>query len=140
VDARPFKGEIRVYVGDTHSGRIVVLDPDRNIWYMVALHAQNYGGTVIQDYRRPEVNPDVPAECIAVSKLHSSVYLTSTHSHDLYTASFKDLRNITSYVTPSIKVYTTHDRLIIISVHTTRDDGQLGNRHIYKRKYEGGLA
>ncbi|XP_027849748.2 uncharacterized protein LOC114129268 isoform X2 [Aphis gossypii] len=103
VDARPFKAEMRVYVGDTHSGRIVVLDPDRNIWYMVALHAQNYGGAVIQDYRRPEVNQEVTAECIAVSKLHSSVYLTSMRSHDLYTASFKDLRNITSYVTPSVK-------------------------------------
>ncbi|KAF0772807.1 Uncharacterized protein FWK35_00010790 [Aphis craccivora] len=103
VDARPFKAEMRVYVGGKHSGRIVVLDPDRNIWYMVALHAQNYGGAVIQDYRRPEVNQEVPAECIAVSKLQSSVYLTSTRSHELYTASFKDLRNITSYVTPSVK-------------------------------------
>ncbi|XP_025201991.1 uncharacterized protein LOC112599339 isoform X2 [Melanaphis sacchari] len=103
VDARPFKGETRVYIGDTHSGRIAVLDPDRNIWYMVALHSQNYGAAVIQDYRRPDVYPDVPAECIAVSKLQSSVYLTSTHSHDLYTASFKDLRNLTSKVTPSVK-------------------------------------
>ncbi|XP_060851578.1 uncharacterized protein LOC132929946 isoform X3 [Rhopalosiphum padi] len=104
VDARPFKGETRVYVGDALGGRIAVLDPDRNIWYMIALlHIQNYGSAVIQDYRRPEIYPDVPAECIAVSKLQSSVYLTSKRSHDLYTASFKDLRNLTSYVTPNVK-------------------------------------
>jgi hypothetical protein len=119
VDARPFKGETRVYVGDALGGRIAVLDPDRNIWYMIALlHIQNYGSAVIQDYRRPEIYQDVPAECIAVSKLQSSVYLTSKRSHDLYTASFKDLRNLTSYVTPNVKVYAP-DRLIIKPVHTT---------------------
>lgn len=108
VDARPFKGETRVYAGDARGGRITAFDPDRGVWYMVALRTQDHGpGSVIQDYRRPEVDPDVPAECIAVSKLQRSVYLTSTRSHDLYTASFKDLRNLTSYVTPSLKVYSS---------------------------------
>jgi len=108
VDARPFKGETRVYAGDARGGRIAVFDPDRSVWYMVALRAQNHGGAVIPD-QVPEVDREVPAECIAVSpvsKLQSSVYLTSTRSHHLYSASFKDLRNLTSYVTPSIKVYT----------------------------------
>ncbi|XP_015368116.1 PREDICTED: uncharacterized protein LOC107164709 [Diuraphis noxia] len=103
VDARPFKGETRVYAGDARGGRIAVYDPDRSVWYMVALRIQNRGNAVIQDYYRPEVDQEVPAECIAISKLQWSVYLTSTHSHDLYTASFKDLRNLTSYVTPSVK-------------------------------------
>lgn len=107
VDARPFKGGTRVYAGDSRGGRITVFDPDRGVWYMVALLTQDHSGAVIPDYHRPEVDhPDVPAECIAVSKLQWSVYLTSTSSHDLYTASFKDLRNLTSYVTPSLKVYT----------------------------------
>lgn len=104
VDARPFKGETRVYAGDVRGGRIAVFDPDRSVWYMVALRIQHHDNAFTQDYQRPEVDADVPAECIAVSKLQWSVYLTSTRSHDLYTASFKDLRNLTSYVTPSVKV------------------------------------
>jgi len=114
VDSRPFKGETKVYVGDARGGHITVFDPDRSVWYMVALRIQNRGRAVIQqDFYRPEVDPDVPAECIAVFKRQSSVYLTSRRSHDLYTASFKDLRNLTSYITPSIKVYYTPARLTI---------------------------
>jgi len=114
VDARPFKGETKVYVGDARGGHITVFDPDRSIWYMVALHIQNRDEAVIQqDHYGPEVDPDVPAECIAVFKRQSFVYLTSRQSHDLYTASFKDLRNLTSYITPSIKVYYTPARLTI---------------------------
>jgi len=119
VDARPFKGETRVYAGDVRGGRIAVFDPDRSVWYMVALRTHNRGGTVIQDYHRTEVDPDVPAECIAVSRRQSAVYLTSTRSHDLYTASFKDLRNLTSYVTPSVKVYTP----ACLTIYNTRPYG-----------------
>ncbi|XP_003243824.2 uncharacterized protein LOC100575968 [Acyrthosiphon pisum] len=104
VDARPFKGETKVYVGDARGGHIMVFDPDRSVWYMVALRIQNHDRAVIQqNYYGPEVDSDVPSECIAVLKRQSSVYLTSRRSHNLYTASFKDLRNLTSYITPSIK-------------------------------------
>lgn len=113
VDARPFKGETKVYVGDARGGHITVFDPNRSVWYMVALRIQNRGRAIIQNYYGPEVDQEVPAECIAVSKRRSSVYLTSRRSHDLYTASFKDLRNLTSYITPSIKVYYTPAHLSI---------------------------
>jgi len=133
VDARPFKGETKVYVGDTRGGHITVFDPDRSVWYMVALRIQNRGRAVIQDYYGPEVDPDVPAECIAIFKRQSSVYLTSRRSHDLYTASFKDLRNLTSYITPSIKVTCSPNYITLVRLATEwNTDRRKGNRDIQK--------
>lgn len=95
VDARPLKGETRVYVGNLRGGFLTVFDPDLSVWYKVTLNCVD----------REQEETDVPAECIAASKLHLSVFLTSTRSHNLYSASLKDLRNLTSYVTPSAKVW-----------------------------------
>lgn len=92
VDARPFKGETRVYVGNVRGGYLVVLDPVRSVWYMVTLN------------RPQDQDNDIPTEYVTVSKFQSLVFFTSTHSHNLYSASFKDLRNLTSYIIPSVKV------------------------------------
>lgn len=98
VDARPFKGETRAYAGDVSGGHLTVFDPNMGVWYRVTLRCDcdpppERTGEVV-----------VPTEFVAVSKLYSTVYLTSKRSHDLYSASFRDLRNLTSYVTPSVKV------------------------------------
>lgn len=98
VDARPFKGETRVYVGNVRGGYLVVFDPDRSVWYKIALNRPKD-----QD-PQDQKDVDIPAECVTVSKFQSLVFLTSTCSHNLYSASFKDLRNLTSYIMPSVKV------------------------------------
>lgn len=99
VDARPLKGETRVYVGNLRGGFLTVFDPELSVWYRVTLSCS--------DHEQEETN--IPTECIAVSKLHLSVFLTSTRSHNVYSASLKDLRNLTSYVTPSAMVGTFYN-------------------------------
>lgn len=126
VDARPFKVETRAYAGNTRGGHLAVIDPDRGVWYRVALQScsplalppprgrehQDSGRDEYRDRdedrdprRRAERDEDrVPAERVAVSWLPTTVFFTSTRCSGLYAASFKDLRNLTSYVTDTVKV------------------------------------
>lgn len=80
-------------MGGPPGGHLAAFDPDSSVWHRVAL----IGG-------RDDDDDDVPSERVAVSKLQSSVYLTSTRSRRVYSASLRDLRNSTYYVTPGAKV------------------------------------
>lgn len=98
VDARPFKSGTRVYAGGVGVGHLTAFDPARGVWYRVPLDLDP----------RDRVSGDggVTAECVAVSRSQSYVFFTSARSHDLYSASFRHLRNLTSRVTPAtMKVF-----------------------------------
>ncbi|VVC35618.1 Six-bladed beta-propeller, TolB-like,Major royal jelly protein/protein yellow [Cinara cedri] len=73
----------------------VTEDPDQVLGPGRDRDAANEGD---RDAERTPEERDVPAECVAVSRLWSSVFFTSARSHDLYSASFRDLRNLTSYI------------------------------------------
>ncbi|XP_050432595.1 uncharacterized protein LOC126840723 [Adelges cooleyi] len=90
VDARPLKGETRVYIGSRRGGYITVFDPGEGGWHRISLSSL-------------DGENEVPVEFLAVSKLQSLVYFTSALSHSLYSASLRDLRNLTSYVKPGVK-------------------------------------
>ncbi|XP_050540369.1 uncharacterized protein LOC126905011 [Daktulosphaira vitifoliae] len=89
VDARPLKGETRVFMGSKLGGYITVFDPGEGSWHRVALNCAE--------------ETDVPSEFLAISKFQLLIYFTSTQSNNMYSVPLRDLRNLTSYMKPSIQ-------------------------------------
>lgn len=104
VDARPFIGKTRVYIGDANGrGYLTVFDPDRSVWYKVPLSHHRTVTTAADDGQSDD-DADVAAECLTVSKFRSCVFLTSAQSRSFYSASFRDLRDLTSDPGSVVKV------------------------------------
>ncbi|XP_025423669.1 uncharacterized protein LOC112693016 [Sipha flava] len=138
VDARPFNGRTRVYIGDANGrGHLTVFDPNRSIWYRVALlqHAVTTAAEDAADGRSDD-DVDVPAEHVAVSKFRSCVFLTSARSHSFYSASFNDLRNLTSYYHG---YNAKNGDTLPIGLQVCREDDKVGNSSGLYADIQGGL-